>query len=154
MIDIDSIKEYLQDHPDKNILLDFAAQFEDDLIDIIIPMVYDEISILYPALGKQKSNIPNHIVIYGVLSKLFESESFKELRNQVQYSDSNASVSLSVKNAEYTQKSEMMRTHFLRLLESYAATLFMHTAWDIIPSNTSDFGYSALDTRCYGWGWS
>jgi uncharacterized lipoprotein YddW (UPF0748 family) len=151
MIDVDYIKDYLQDHPDKNILLDYTAQFEEDLIDIIIPMVYEEIFILYPSIGKQKDNIPNHVIMYGILHKLFESESFKELRNQVQYNDSNASVGLSVKNSDYIQKSELMRTQFLRLLESLAATNFMATAWGRTTSNASDLEYTPLNIGCWGW---
>ena len=151
MIDVDYIKEYLQDHPDKNILLDYTAQFEEDLIDIIIPIVYEEIFVLYPSLGKQKSNIPNHIIMYGVLHKLFESESFKEFRNQVLYTDRNASVGLSVKNSDYTQQSELKRAQFSRLLESLAATTFMATAWGGSTSNVSDLSYTPLSSGCWGW---
>ena len=152
MIDTDSIKEYMQDHPDKNILLDYNEQFGEELIDIIVPMVYDDIFVLYPSLGKNKANIPNNIVMYGVMHKLFESESFIELRNQVQYSDSNASVALSTKTNDYTQKSEMMRTQFLRLLEAFAATKFMASAWGSTPSNAMDTSGAMVDTGCRGYG--
>lgn len=151
MVDADYIKDYIQDHPDKNILLDYNEQFGDDLIDIIIPMVYDDIFILYPSIGKDKSKIPDNIVIYGILHKLFESESFKELRNQVQYNDSNSSVALSVKTNDYTQKSEMMRTQFLRLLESLAATRFMAEGWGVSSSNAADVSMNSFQ---YGMGGS
>jgi len=152
MVDADSIKEYMQDHPDKNILLDYNDQFGEELIDIIVPMVYDDIFVLYPSLGKNKSKIPDNIVMYGVMHKLFESESFVELRNQVQYSDSNASIALSTKTNDYAQKSEMMRTQFLRLLEASAASRFMAEAWGSTPSNAMDTSGAMLDIGCRGYG--
>lgn len=145
MVDAEYIAEYMQDKPDKNILLDYTKQFEEELVDVIIPMVYDEIKVLYPAIGKEKDAIPDHIVIYGVMHKLFESESFVQLRNQVQYSDSNASVDLSSKTDSYERKSEMMRTQFLRLLESFAATRFLETGWGSFWSNASEMSYSSFD---------
>jgi len=152
MIDADFIKEYMQDHPDKNILLDYEDQFGEELIEIIVPMVYDDISVLYPSIGKNKSIIPDNIVMYGVMHKLFESESFVQLRNQVQYTDSNSSVALSIKNNDYTQKSEMMRTQFLRLLEAFAATKFMSEGWGVTSSNASDTSYDVVNAGFYNSG--
>lgn len=142
-VDIDTIREFIQDTSDKNILLDYTEQFSDDLLDMMIPMVYSEISILYPSIKTPRNTVPDHVVIYGVLSKIFESESFVQLRNQVEYSDTNSSVGLSTKNADYTNKSEMMRAHFLRMLESIAASNFMNSAWGTGNSNASDFSYSS-----------
>ena len=136
MIDTDKISEFIQDLPDNNALLDYVVQFKDDLIDLIIPMVYDEIRILYPALKPILNQISDEIIKYGVIYKLMESESFIQLRNQVQYNDSNSSVSLSAKTEQYIQRAELMKQQFYSLLNGVATRSFLQTAWGETRSNS------------------
>ena len=145
MIDIDKIKEYIQDSADKNILLDYTEQFEEELVEMIIPMVYEEAKILYPAIASKPKTLPDIVMMYGVISKLMESESFLQLRNEVQYSDSNANVNLSSKSDRYQQKAEIMQRQHLRLLEGLATASFMNNAWGSVHSNADDFVGDALD---------
>ena len=137
MISEETIKEYIQDKADKNVLLDYMEQFSEDLLDMIIPMVYEEALILYPALGR--SDIYDGIALYGVLSKIFESESFLQLRNELDYQDSAMSVGLSKKSNDYLQKSQMMATQFKMLLEATATKKFLATGWGGSSSNSADF---------------
>ena len=145
MIDIDKIKEFIQDKPDKNILLDYVEQFEEDLVEMLIPMVYEEAKILYPAIASVPERLPDTIMVYGVVSKMMESESFLQLRNEVQYSDSNSNVNLSSKSERYQQKAEIMQRQFLRLLEATATAYFMNNAWGGCHSNADDFVGNALN---------
>ena len=139
MIDIDKIKDFIQDKADKNILLDYVEQFEEELVEMIVPMVYEEAKIFYPAIAAQPERLPDTIMIYGVIAKLMESESFLQLRNEVQYSDSNSNVNLSSKSDRYQQKAEIMQRQFLRLLEATATANFMNNAWGGCRSNADDF---------------
>jgi len=145
MIDIDKIKEYIQDSADKNILLDYMEQFPEELVDLIIPMVYEEAKIFYPAIATNPKMLPDTVMMYGIIAKLMESESFVQLRNEVQYSDSNASVSLSSKSDRYQQKAEIMQRQYLRLLEGLATASFMNNAWGVTRSNTQDFVGDSLN---------
>ena len=145
MIDTDKISEFIQDLPDNNALLDYSVQFKEELIDLIIPMVYDEIRILYPALKPVLNQISDEIIKYGVIYKLMESESFLQLRNQVQYNDSNSSVSLSDKTDSYAQRAELMKQQFYLLLNGVATRSFLQTAWGGTRSNSDTMAIDMLD---------
>ena len=139
MLDPDMIKEYLKDKPELNILLDNMDQFSDDLMDIIIPMTYSEAAILSPAVARNKDRVPDVIILHGVLARLLESESFLEVRNQLQYQDNNmSSVPLSGKQGQYTQLSQMMRSYFTQLLSAWATAEFYSTGWGYTASNSAE----------------
>lgn len=142
MLDPDSIKEYIKDKPELNILYDNMDQFSDDLMDIIIPMTYQEAMVLAPSVATRKELIPDVIMLHGVVARLLESESFLELRNQLQYQDNNmSSVPLSAKQGQYTQLSQMMRSYFTQLLSAFATAKFYQTAWGHSYSNSMDMDY-------------
>ncbi|MDF1879621.1 hypothetical protein JHD46_08225 [Sulfurimonas sp. SAG-AH-194-C20] len=132
------VSEYLRDIAKDNVSLDALEQFGEDFIDTIIPMAVSEANIMYPSL--KGTLIPDSTMIYGVLALLMESESFKELRNQIEYQDNNASVSLSVKESQYERKSQLMRQTFNRQLDSLSATKFLDSCWGNSISNSRSIG--------------
>lgn len=139
MLDPDTVKEYIKDKPELNILYDNMEQFTDDLMDVVIPMTYQEASILAPAISATPSNIPEVIILHGVIARLLESESFLELRNQLQYQDNNiSSAPLSSKQNQYSQLSQMMRQYFQQLLSAYATASFYRTGWSTMMSSNSE----------------
>jgi hypothetical protein len=139
MLDPDIIKEYIKDKPELNILYDNMEQFSDDLMDVIIPMTYQEAAILAPAVATNRSLVPDVIILHGVIARLLESESFLELRNQLQYQDNNmSSMPLSAKQAQYTQLSQMMKQYFNQLLNAWATAQFYQTGWGHTFSNSMD----------------
>jgi len=140
MLDAEIIKEYIKDKPELNILYDNMEQFSEDLMDVIIPMTYAEASVIAPAIARDPSNVPDVIMLHGVIARLLESESFLELRNQLQYQDNNmSSLPLSAKQGQYTQLSQLMRNMFHQLLTSYATASFYNTAWGGVTSNSIDY---------------
>jgi len=153
MLDPDMIKEYLKDKSEFNVLLDNMEQFSDDLMDIIIPMTYQEAAILAPAVAMNKDKVPDVIILHGVIARLLESESFLEVRNQLQYQDNNmSSMPLSSKQNQYSQMSQMMRSYFTQLLSAWATSRFYNTAWGYSHSNSSEMDnmYSGYFTIGFG----
>lgn len=139
MLDPDKIKEYIKDKPELNILYDNMDQFSDDLMDIVIPMTYQEAAVLAPAVARDKNKVPEVIIVHGVIARLLESESFLELRNQLQYQDNNmSSMPLSSKQGQYTQLSQMMRSYFTQLLSAWATAEFYNSGWGFTTSNSYD----------------
>jgi len=139
MLDPDIIKEFIKDKPELNILHDNMEQFSDDLLDVIIPMTYQEAAILAPSVARAPSQVPDVIMLHGVIARLLESESFLELRNQLQYQDNNmSSAPLSAKQAQYTQLSQMMRAYFQQLLSAFATSSFYNSCWGMASSNSAD----------------
>ena len=149
MLDIDMVKEYIKDKPELNLLYDNLEQFGEDLTDIIIPMTYSEAAILAPSVALDKNKVPDVIILHGVIARLLESESFLELRNQVQYQDNNmSSMPLSAKQQQYTQLSQMMRQYFTQLLNAYSTASFYNTAWGYSISNS--LMYDTMYTGYFG----
>jgi hypothetical protein len=142
MLDPEKIKEYIKDKPELNILYDNMEQFSEELMDVIIPMTYQEVQVLAPAIAEPKEQLPDVIMLHGVLARLLESESFLELRNQLQYQDNNMqSMPLSNKHGEYTQLSQLMRQYFQQLLSAFATAKFYQTAWGSSWSNSVEMDY-------------
>lgn len=140
MLDADMIKEYIKDKPELNILYDNIEQFQDDITDIAIPMTYGEAAILAPSVAKDPTLIPDVIILHGVIARLMESESFLELRNEVNYQDNNmSSMPLSAKQAKYSQLAQMMRQYFQQLLGAFATASFYNTAWGATISNSESY---------------
>lgn len=139
MLDIDMVKEYIKDKPELNILYDNMEQFSEELTDIVIPMTYQEAAVIAPSVARVPNKIPDVIILHGVIARLLESESFLELRNQVQYQDNNmSSVPLSAKQAQYSQLSQMMRGYFNQLLSAFATASFYNSCWGYTTSNSLD----------------
>jgi len=151
MIDPEKIKEYIKDKPELNILYDNMDQFSEDLMDTIIPMVYDEAKILAPSIARDPNKIPDIVILHGVIGRLLESESFLELRNQLQYQDNNMQgVPLSSKQGQYTQLSQIMKQYFTQMLSAMATASFYQDGWGASWSNSTDmdfigFGYFGYD---------
>ncbi len=140
MLDSDMIKEYMKDKPELNILYDNMDQFSEELTDMVIPMTYQEAAILAPSVAKVKEKIPDVIILHGVIARLLESESFLELRNQLQYQDNNmGGLPLSAKQGQYSQLSNVMRQYFIQLLTSYATASFFQNGWGSSLSNSASY---------------
>ena len=140
MLDPESIREYLQDDERFNLLLDNKTQFSDDLIERITEITRYQAGAIVPALMHRLDKIPDVILLHGVVSNLMKSESFKELRNQLQYSDANlSSVSVFHKSQNYEAIAAGMKQEFAEMLKSYNTSLFLNTAWGTTSSNSQDY---------------
>ena len=134
------IREYLQDSPAFNLLLDNTEQFAEGMVNAMIELTYKEASSLVPALRGGESRIPDVIILHGVIANLMRSEGFKELRNQLQYSDSNLnSVSVFHKQSDYENVALRMKDEFKKLLVDFATADFMNSAWGVNTSNSADY---------------
>ena len=136
-IDIDEVKEFIQDKPDLNLLYDNIEQFSDDLYDAILPMVEDEIISQYPALNGVK--IRKAIVIFLIIANLMDSEAFVQLRNQVSVADNNNNgTSLYGKQGGYLQLAQIYRQRANVMLSAMAKSAYYHGCWGSVNSNSSD----------------
>lgn len=138
-MDADYIRDYIRDHKDLNLSLDNNQQFTDDLVDMMITMTFSEVTISHPVLVE--ADVPDSTLIFGVLSRLMLSESFKDLRDQVQYQDANNGVDLSAKETNYEHKALLMKQFFKEQLDGIAARKFLHGCWGVTGSNSRDMAY-------------
>jgi len=136
-IDIDTIRDFLQDFPQLNILRDNIEQFSDDLIEITIPMVVQEAITKKPAIKGAINKIPNVVWIYGIIAKLLQSEAFIQLRNSITVSDNNnPGTQLFGKQGEYLQISNMFQQQFELMLDSIARKMWYEGLWGSTPSKS------------------
>ena len=136
-IDIDDIKEFIQDKAELNFLNDNMEQFNDDLYDVILPMVEDEILIQYPSLSGRK--IKKSIIMFLVIANLMSSESFIQVRNQVSVADTNNNgTSIYGKQNSYWQLEQMYRQRANLMLNAMVKSSFYNECWGSVHSNSSD----------------
>ena len=143
LLDADSIREYIKDIPELNLLHDGVVQFDDDIIDSVISLAKQDVMIHAPAIARSPSGIPDSIMYHAVLSRLMESESFLELRNQLQYQDNNmSSVPLSSKQINYTQLSQTLKATYEEALDKMARASFFNSCWGETWSNSFEIDIS------------
>jgi len=136
-VDIDDIKEFIQDKPELNFLNDNMEQFRDDLYDVILPMVEDEILTQYPSLSGRK--IRKSIIMFLIIANLMGSEAFIQVRNQVSVADTNNNgTSLYGKQGEYLQLEQMYRQRANLMLNAMVKSSFYNECWGSVYSNASD----------------
>ena len=136
-MDSDSIREYMKDVPELNLLHDGMEQFDDDIIDIALKLAKQDVEIHAPAIAFSAGGVPDSIMYHAVIARLLESEAFLELRNQLQYQDNNmSSVPMSAKQQNYTQMSMAMKSTYEEALNKMATASFYHTAWGSSWSNS------------------
>jgi hypothetical protein len=138
-IDIDNIREFLQDFPSLNILKDNTEQFSDELIETTIPMVVQEAITKKPSLRSHITKIANVVWMYGIVSKLLQSESFLQLRNSISVADNNnPGTQLFGKESSYIQMSNMFQQQFEIMLDNEAKKLWYGGLWGGAPSHSMD----------------
>jgi len=155
-IDTDTIREFLQDFPNLNLLADNMEQFSDDLIDVTIPMVVQEAITKKPALRGYIQKIPKVVWIHGIVSKLLQSEAFIQLRNEISVADNNnPGTQLYGKQGSYLQMSNMFQQQFEMMLDNLAKTLWYRGLWGHVESNSQDIemGGLLLNTGSWSIGW-
>lgn len=139
MLTAETLTTYIQDDPRFNLLLDNKEQFSEDTLDFFIENTYKETSALVPALRGSEKKIPDIIILHGALSNIFRSEQFKELRNQLQYSDSNlSSISVFHKAQDYGALSAGLKQEFITMLKDISIANFIQSAWGSSTSNSED----------------
>jgi len=144
-IDIDKIREFLQDYPALNILKDNIEQFKDELIETTIPMVVQEAITKKPAIKGYISKIPEVVWMYGIIAKLLQSESFVQLRNSISVADNNTpGAQLFGKHGDYLQVSNMFQQQFEMMLDNLAKKLWYEGLWGSTSSNSIDVELGGL----------
>ena len=153
-IDIDQIREFLQDYPALNILKDNMEQFSDELIETVIPMVVNEAVTLKPSLTTVVDKIPPVVWIHGIVAKLLQSESFVQLRNQITVGDNNnPGTSIFGKQGDYIQIANMFQQQFERLLDMAAKKVWYDGLWGSVDSNSADIEYRGYLVFPTDWRW-
>lgn len=141
MLDPDFVRECLQDNEMYNILLDNKEQFNDDIIEKFITISKQQACVIAPSLLHYVDKIPDVIILHGVVANLMKSETFKELRNQLQYNDGNlSSVSVYHKYSDYANLADNLKNEFKEMLNTFSATLFIQNCWGSSSSNSEDYG--------------
>lgn len=135
-MDADYIRDYLRDHKELNISLDNHEQFDDDFLDLTIQMTISEVGISHPTINIK--DVPDSTLIFGVISRMMLSETFKELRDQVEYQDANSAVNLNGKESNYERKAILMKNFFTEQLNGIAARKFLHGCWGVTSSNSRE----------------
>ena len=144
-IDLETVRDFLRDYPSLNLLNDNLEQFSEDVMESLMSMVISDIKVYFPALSGAITEIPPSVLIYGLVSKLLQSEAFLQLRNKVAVTDNNnAATSIFGKEQEYNMMASMFDKQFKDGLEAIAKSRFYRTCWGGVSSSSDDIETKAI----------
>jgi len=144
MIPSDKVRAYIRDRAELNVLLDNKEQYDDDEIGMFNEDVLEELLIQFPALKAQKNRIPDQVVLYGIISKLFEMVAQQEHRNQMVVGDDNVGqIDYSNKADKYLNFAQIYENKKNSLAQTFTASSFYRDTWGDVTMGSSDFEFYA-----------
>ena len=142
MVDPDKVRAYIRDRADLNILNGNEEQFEDEEIQMFDEDIREEITLEIPSLAQRKNNIPDLIIIPGIIASILESVAHQENRNQMVISDDNVGqIDYSNKSDKYFNIAAMYRQKMIRLATNMAAASFYNDVWGEVQMPSSDYEF-------------
>ena len=129
-ITVDDIRLYTKDIPEFNILLEGQSQSSDDLIELAMRLTVSDVNAFAPVTSFTVETFPNDtVLLYGVLMHLANSESERQLRNQVNYNAQGLSAGIDDKTQVYQMLADRYRSIFSEKLTQYKIFLNNENAW-------------------------
>lgn len=136
----DEVREYLQDYPEQNLLLD-KSEFGDTFIELCMDLATSEYNQIPPmAITAILSNFPSKgILLYGTLWMMFQGRAALAARNNLTYSDGGLQIPVEEKYELYSQLAGTFREMFQDAAQKYKISYNMDTGWGSVWSDERNF---------------
>lgn len=148
ILTVDQVRRFMQDTPDKNLLLD-AVEFTLDDINQGIEMVTSKFNVFTPQTNMAAQSWPAHlqyILLLGVSAYLVNSCAILQLRNQATYQDGDvAPVGIDDKYPLYIQLYQVLNGEWTQLVTRIKTQNNLESAYGSLSSgyrNVSRFHHS------------
>jgi hypothetical protein len=124
------VREYLQDYPDQNLLLD-AQEFGDTFIELNMSLAADEYNATPPvAIRTTLDNFPSKsLLLYGTLWMMFQGRAALAARNNLTYSDGGLQIPVEEKYELYNQLAGTFRDLFMATAQKVKVSINMECGW-------------------------
>lgn len=134
------IREYLQDYPEQNLLLD-KSEFSDTFIELCMDLATSEYNQIPPiAIKAILSNFPNKgLLLYGTCYFMFQGRAALAARNNLTYSDGGLQIPVEEKFELYSQLAANFGQLFREATQRYKASANMEAGWGHVFSDERNF---------------
>ena len=141
MLDVNYIRNYIQDKPEYNRLLD-KEEFSDELIQQCIDLAISDFNNLPPESQYTAETFPfGSILLYGILAHLLFVGGLLRARNRLAYQTDGVSIDDEAFADIELQLAEKFRQQFLALSAQKKAEQNVKSGWKIV---NSEYSYSNL----------
>jgi hypothetical protein len=134
------VREYLQDYPEANLLLD-AQEFSNTFIELCMDLATSEFNQIPPiALTVMLNNFPSKgILLYGTLWMMFQGRAALAARNNLTYSDGGLQIPVEEKYELYNQLASTFGSMFKEAVQRYKASWNMEIGWGCTFTDERNF---------------
>ena len=141
-VTVDTIREYVRDKAELNVLLDNTEQSPDTLITLVLEMTVQLFNNIQPVSKHTLVGFPNDfLLIIGTLYHLCNSEAERQLRNQINFNAQGLNAGIDDKTQLYQQLAGVYLQQFTQLSQAIKQSANIDDAWGTISSP-----YDALHT--------
>lgn len=135
----EEVREFIQDHVEKNRLLD-GKEFENTQITLAIEMAVDRFNMFPPMSSATPQTFPSKtLLMYGTLSNLFAGQSALLARNHMSYSDGGITVAVEERMQLYTALAAMYDASFESSSKAIKIEQNMNEGWGSVSSDYANF---------------
>lgn len=137
----DQVREYLQDYPEANLLLD-KEEFKDTYIELCMDLAVSEYNSLSPSTGFNIGNFPSKsILMLGTCWQMFLGRAALAARNHLTYTDGGLSIPVEEKYEIYKNLADTYKTMFTESASKLKISQNIESGWGQIRSDESNFPY-------------
>lgn len=137
VVTVDQVRRWLQDYPNKNILLD-TVEFEQEDINQGVEMVVSAWNVMTPISNITPASWPQafrYLLLLGIAWYLMKSAAFLQVRNQATYQDGDiAPISEFDKFPLYMQLAQTLKAEWDQAAKDAKIQLNMESAYGSLSS--------------------
>jgi hypothetical protein len=137
-VSADYVRRFVADSEDNNHLLD-GLEFTDMRIELATDMAVSMYNVMPPISDVTDANIPNAILLYGILWQLYIGQSALAARNQMSYSDGGLTVPIEERYQFYIQLAGQYETTFRQAAKDYKINVNLNSGWGNVQSDYVTF---------------
>lgn len=135
----EEVREYIQDYPGENLLLD-KEEFSDTFINLSMGFAAEEYNAISPRSSYTLENFPSKaVLITGTLWKMYSGKAAQMARNQLSYSDGGLQIPIEEKYELYMNLANNYMTQFLSSATKLKISINMEGGWGEVRSDEAMF---------------
>lgn len=140
ILTIEEVREFLQDRPENNLLLDNKEEFPSSMISLAIELAVSAYNALPPMSTVTSTTFPNKaILLTGTLYKLYAGQAALLARNTMNYSDGGLQIPIEERFSLYQSLAAMYQADFENSARSLKMHLNVEEGWGYVFSEYSNF---------------
>lgn len=139
ILNAQELRDYLQDFPDKNLLLD-TEDFSDGFLNLCIKLSADEFNSIPPVTNYRVETFPSaSVLLQGTLWQIFQSKASLAARNTLSYTDGGLQIPIEEKFEIYMSLAASHKANFEAASTKLKAYMNMESGWGSVSSDEANF---------------